>query len=155
MALSYQIKLGDCIFCVIEEHFLLPESVWKHSNNSTLREQRQTMNMLEPGDIVFIPDIKPKEVQEPTNQVHKFRLKAEKHRHWIEIELIGEDDKPVPDKKYKLKLPDGTLKEGNLDEKGWAREETDPSGTCEVSFPELDKDAWEFIKSVGPMPSRI
>ena len=37
------------------------------------------MKMLLPGDVVFIPDIIPKEVKEPTNQVHKFRMKAEKH----------------------------------------------------------------------------
>jgi len=149
MAINYQIKLGDCIFCIIHELNLLPDTVWKHSNNALLREKRQEMKRLLPGDVVFIPDVRPKEVSEPTNQVHKFQMKGEKHLHWIEIELVGDDDKPIPNKKYKVVLPDGSIKEGNLDQNGWARVEGNPAGQYEVTFLELDKDAWKFIEAVG------
>ena len=150
MAINYQLKLGDCIFCIIKEQGFLPETVWKHSNNKPLREKRQELVMLLPGDVVFIPDIQPKEVKEPTNQVHKFQMKGENHLHWIEIELVGEDDKPYPNEKYKVVLPDGSEKEGNLDKNGWARVEGNPAGECKVTFPELDKEALEFIEEVGP-----
>lgn len=149
MAVNYQFKLGDCIFCVIKEHGLLAATVWEHSNNASVRQKRKELKLLLPDDVVFIPDIRPKEVQEPTNQVHKFQMKGEKHRHWIEIELIGEDDKPIPNEKYKIILPDGSVKEGQLDRDGWARVESDPRGDCEVTFPELDKEAWEFIGKTG------
>lgn len=142
-------KLGDCIFCVIEKHGHLPETVWQHSNNSALRQKRRELKMLQPNDVLFIPDIRPKEVKEPTNQVHKFYMKGEIHLHWIEIELVGEDDKPIPDEKYKVVLPDGSEKEGNLDENGWARIEIAAKGDCEVTFPELDKEALEFIEKAG------
>ncbi|MEZ5428578.1 MAG: hypothetical protein R2747_20195 [Pyrinomonadaceae bacterium] len=142
-------KLGDCIFCVIQEKGILPATAWKHPNNGTLRGQRGELNRLVPGDVVFIPDPRPKEVKEPTNQVHKFRMKDEKHRHWIEIELVGEDGRPVPDEKYRVVMPDGSLKEGKLDQNGWARVESDPPGECEVTFPERDKEAWEFIEAVA------
>jgi hypothetical protein len=39
MAINYQIKLGDCIFCVIKQHGLLPD------------------------DVLFIPNIRVKEVK--------------------------------------------------------------------------------------------
>ncbi len=149
MAINYQFKLGDCIFCIIQEKHLLPDPVWKHSNNALLREKRQELKLLLPGDVLFIPDIQPKEVKEPTNQVHKFYLKGEKHIHWIEIELVGEDDKPIPNEKYKVVLPDGSIKEGNLDQNGWVRVESNPVGKCEVTFPELDKEAWQFIEAVA------
>jgi len=128
MAVNYQMKLGDCIFCVIREHGLLPETVWQHSNNAALRAKRRELKRLLPDDVLFIPDIRPKEVKEPTDQVHKFQMKGELHLHWIEIELIGEDNKPIPHEKYKVKLPDGVEKEGTLDQNGWAQIESQSAG---------------------------
>ena len=62
---------------------------------------------------------------------------------WIEIELIGEDDEPVPKEKYAIELPDGTKKTGALDDKGKARVEQLDQGSCRISFPDIDQDAWE------------
>ena len=76
-------------------------------------------------------------------------MKGELHRHWIEIELVGEDNKPIPNEKYKVTLPDGSVNEGELDQNGWARIEGEPEGICEVTFPNLDKEALEFIEKVG------
>ena len=39
----------------------------------------------------------------------------------------------------------GKVAEGTLEEKGIARIEGFEKGTCKVSFPELDKEAWEKI----------
>ena len=64
---------------------------------------------------------------------------------WIEIELVGEDDEPIPGEKYKITLPDDSVAEGTLDEKGAARVEGFEKGTCKVCFPDLDKEAWEKI----------
>jgi type VI secretion system secreted protein VgrG len=68
----------------------------------------------------------------------------EKEKSWIEIELVDESDQPVPGQRYEITLPDGSVAKGTLDEKGFARVEgIDPPGTCQVCFPELDKEAWE------------
>jgi len=65
-------------------------------------------------------------------------------KSWIEIELVDEAGQPVPGERYVVILPDGTtVAEGTLDEKGFARVEGIDPGTCKVSFPDLDKDAWE------------
>ncbi len=69
----------------------------------------------------------------------------EKKTSWIEIELVGEDDEPIPGEKYTITLPDESVAEGTLDEKGFARIEGFEKGACKVSFPELDKEAWEKI----------
>jgi len=70
---------------------------------------------------------------------------------WIEIELVGEDDQPIPGERYRIKLPDGeTVAEGTLDDKGWARVAGFDPGSCQVCFPGLDEEAWEFIESLGP-----
>jgi len=69
----------------------------------------------------------------------------EQKTSWIEIELVGEDDEPIPGEKYKITLPDDSMAEGTLDEKGFARVEGFEKGTCKVCFPDLDKEAWEKI----------
>ena len=62
---------------------------------------------------------------------------------WIEIEMVDEEDEPVPGVAYSIKLPDGTEATGTLDSNGFARIDGIEPGQCEVSFPNLDKSAWE------------
>ena len=64
-------------------------------------------------------------------------------KSWIEIELVDEDDEPVPGEKYKITLPDDSVAEGTLDNNGFAHIGGIEPGTCKITFPELDKDAWE------------
>lgn len=66
--------------------------------------------------------------------------------HWIEIELVGEDNKGIPNENYIITLPDGKAFKGKTDKKGCARIERIPEGICQVTFPDLDKDAWESIQ---------
>lgn len=64
---------------------------------------------------------------------------------WIEIEMVYESNgKPVPGMPYEITLPDGeTVASGTLDEKGRARVEHIDPGSCQISFRDLDKEAWE------------
>ena len=150
MAIKYQLKQGDCIYCIAEKYGVMAETIWNHPSNVQIKEERKNPNMLSPGDIIILPDKRIKEVREQTNQVYKFTTKWKNHQHWIEIELIDDDDKPISNKKYMITLPDGTLKEGTLDQNGWARVEAIPNGTCEVTFPEIDEKAWKLMETVGP-----
>ena len=66
--------------------------------------------------------------------------------HWIEIELVGEDDRGIAGEAYTIKLPDGAEAHGHLDPNGMALlEGLEQSGVCSVQFPNLDRDAWEEI----------
>jgi hypothetical protein len=68
----------------------------------------------------------------------------ETESHWIEIELVGDDDKPIPMEPYCITLPDGVEVHGYLDREGRARVTGIPQGgNCKVSFTELDTEAWE------------
>lgn len=64
---------------------------------------------------------------------------------WIEIQLLGEDDKPIANQKYEIELPDGTKKEGTLDKNGKARVAGIEKGECQVSFVDIDREAWEPV----------
>jgi hypothetical protein len=62
---------------------------------------------------------------------------------WIEIRLEDKDGKPVPGQAYRITLPDGTLAEGTLNDKGSARVDGFDPGSCKVTFPQLDRRAWK------------
>jgi hypothetical protein len=57
-------------------------------------------------------------------------------KDWIEIELKDENGNPVPNQRYVIELPDGSKKEGNLDENGHAKIEGIPPGAINVSYPD-------------------
>lgn len=62
--------------------------------------------------------------------------------HWIEVVLLGEDDQPIPNARYAIELANGETVEGRLGKEGIARVSGLPPGSCRVTFPELDEDAW-------------
>lgn len=95
-------------------------------------------------------DAEPGEIAELRNQQaqsestpHK-EDETDEDTHWIEIELVGEDDEPIPSEKYEITLPDGSVAGGTLDQNGFARVDgIRDAGSCDITFPDLDKDAWE------------
>jgi type VI secretion system secreted protein VgrG len=62
---------------------------------------------------------------------------------WIEIELVDEEGNPIPGEKYEVTVPDGRVASGTLDEKGLAKVTNIDPGECKVTFPDLDKAAWQ------------
>jgi hypothetical protein len=95
-------------------------------------EQRQTKT----GKYGSVPSKPLKPEKEDTGEAKK--------KSWIEIELVDKKGKPVPGEPYRVTLPDGeTVAEGTLDEKGHARVEGIEPGSCKVTFPRLEKQAWK------------
>jgi len=105
MAINYQVKAGDCISSIAFEQGFFPDTIWNHSNNAVLKEKRKDPNVLMPGDVVFVPDKRLKEVSEPTNQVHKFRYKNTPAKFRIQI---MDDNEPRANVPYTLSI-DGKI----------------------------------------------
>lgn len=82
----------------------------------------------------------------PSIEPHRGPQTAEERwekKSWIEIEMVDEEEQPLPGVKYRIILPDGsTIAEGTLDQKGLARVDGIAPGMCNITFPELDEDAW-------------
>ena len=63
--------------------------------------------------------------------------------HFIEIEFTNEAGEPLAGEVYQITLPDGvTLATGTTDEKGKARISGIDAGSCKITFPNLDAEAW-------------
>jgi len=87
----------------------------------------------------------PAHKQQDPEAVSDEKDEEKEKKSWIEIELVGEDDMPIAGEKYEIETPDGTKATGTLNKDGFARVEGFSAGECKVSFPKLDKDAWEKI----------
>jgi hypothetical protein len=62
---------------------------------------------------------------------------------WIAIVLTDEDKRPVPFRRYRIELPDASIREGILDENGRARIAGIDPGSCKVSFPDFHAKDWK------------
>jgi hypothetical protein len=61
---------------------------------------------------------------------------------WVEVQLLDLDGAPVPNERYRVTLPDGSIKEGQLDDDGWMRESNIDPGTCTIAFPDIHSEEW-------------
>ena len=115
----------------------------------TAPEAAEEADVADPGQVA---KIKAKQVEKKEGKYgsasstpHNPTEEDIEEKSWIEIELVDEEDNPVPGEKYKVTLPDGKVAQGTLDEKGFAHIGGIDPGTCQITFPDLDKDAWEKI----------
>ena len=70
-------------------------------------------------------------------------------RDHVEITLVDPDGTPFPDEPYTLELPDGSLREGTLDEEGKATERDVPPGRVLVRFPRLAEGGPQGAEAAG------
>lgn len=73
-------------------------------------------------------------------------LEPAEEAYAVELQLLDQDDVPVAGAEYRLRLPDGSLRVGTLNDQGFAREEgLDSADPCEVTFPEFDQETWSYV----------
>jgi N-acetylmuramoyl-L-alanine amidase len=124
-------------------------TVWQHGQNASLRQLRKHHNVLFPGDRLFIPAIRPRQVSKPTDATHQFVRKGIPEK--FNLQFLDYDNKPLANAPYVLTL-DAFASTGNLDPDGWLRVfvrpdvrsgriEVGPHGSlaaCDLNFGHLD-----------------
>ncbi len=65
---------------------------------------------------------------------------------FVAIRLVDDSDppRPVPFERYRVELPDHSVREGQLDQNGQAFIAGIDEGTCKVSFPRLRAQDWKL-----------
>ena len=63
--------------------------------------------------------------------------------HWIGVELVDDAGQPVTGQMFEIKLPDGSYYTGTTDEKGKGKVTNIDPGSCDITFPDLDQEAWD------------
>jgi N-acetylmuramoyl-L-alanine amidase len=67
-----EIKAGEGLSLLADRHGFAPDTVWLHPQNRALRELRRDGNTLHPGDLLFIPECKPRGVDCVADAAHRF-----------------------------------------------------------------------------------
>jgi len=70
---------------------------------------------------------------------------TEEETHWIALLLTDTEGNPMPNEPYQLKLPDGRIVKGRLDNEGKARHDGIQEGNCEVCYPDIDENDWNSV----------
>src|SRR6185369_10323509 len=131
---------------ITSEHMPSPKSGNAGSAVSpTAPKDPHEADKADPGEV---ESVKADQRQTQSGKYGSVKLKPHKKdpkkKSWIEIELVDEEGNPVPGEAYRITLPDGeSVAEGTLDDKGFARVDGTDPGTCKITFPNLDKEAWE------------
>ena len=90
MAKDYVIRQGDCISSIAFRNGFDWITLWNEPANAELKERRKDPNLLFPGDVVHIPDLRLKEVDRPTDQCHSFKVKNVPAK--LRLRLLGAED---------------------------------------------------------------
>ena len=113
--------------------------------------EAQEADKADPGEV---EEIKAEQIRTQTGKYGSVKVKpfkAPSNRQaqpektsWIVVRLVDEENQPVPGEKYRVTLSDGeTVAQGTLDQNGFVRLEGIPPGSCKITFPNLDKEAWK------------
>ena len=62
---------------------------------------------------------------------------------WIEIEVVDGMGEPVRNRPYRLHLPDGSIREGQLDDTGIIRFDDIDPGACRLELPTEHESEWD------------
>lgn len=120
MATTHTVQEGESLVTIAKQYgFLNWKTIFDDPANAELRKTRPTPNSLVPGDVVAIPDKKPKKVNVATTREHVVKLGVSRgvwNLKWTpakgycgdEAKLEGETDLKDPTVKIRLKPRQGT-----------------------------------------------
>jgi hypothetical protein len=142
MSKEHVVAEGECIDSIAKRYGFFPDALWRLKENDALRDSRRDRNVLMPGDVVFIPDLRVREEPGETEACHGFRRKGVPARLRVKFmrpapppeapaEASGDDlshyvepprtrdagSEPLADAPFVLTI-DGIITEGRTDEDG-------------------------------------
>lgn len=74
--IHHRIQPGDSVLSLAKRYGFLPQAIWDAAGNVELRERREDMNTLMPGDVLVIPDKRVAPISLGTGRSHQLRIKG-------------------------------------------------------------------------------
>ena len=105
---------GDSIPSLAYAAGLFPETVWNDPRNAELKALRKDMNILLPGDQVFLPEKRRRVESAGADARHRFRRKGVPIK--LRLQLFNVET-PRANEDYELTIA-GAVKKGKADDKG-------------------------------------
>jgi len=76
MPVNHVVKPGESLVAISEAYGFFADTLWSLPENAELREKRKDMNVLLAGDVVFVPDKRPRDEKAATGRKHTFRRRG-------------------------------------------------------------------------------
>lgn len=116
MPTRYTVQQGDCVVSLAHANGLLPEQIWNHPANASLKAKRQDLSVLMPGDILTIPDKQPGSRPAQTNKLNTFVRKAVPAK--LKLRFVDSKGDSRVDVPFRLEVDGKTVKQGVTDGQG-------------------------------------
>lgn len=142
---DYTIQQGDCVSQVALRFGLSSATIWNHPKNQALKQSRKDLNVLLPGDVLFIPELTMKLLTRAVDAKYKFVRKGTPAK--IRLRLMDADDRPQANLPYKLVIDGILMKPGSTDGQGWLEQVIPPDAVQGVL--ELHDGAERFTLQLG------
>lgn len=115
MPIRYIVQDGDCISSIADRFGFFPGTIWRHPENAGLREVRGNPDVLAPGDVLHVPEVRTKQADCATDLRHRFRRRGVPARLRLRVVV---DDEVVADEPYELTIDGGAAVRGRTDADG-------------------------------------
>ena len=143
MPIEHEVKQGDSTVKLADEHGFFSDTIWNDPANADLKKKRENMDVLLPGDVIVIPDKKPKDETKPTEQRHRFRRKGMPGVFRLQV---FEADEPRANQRYILTAGSVSV-EGTTDATGTLQEFVPPD--CDKIKLVIGDDQQEHVFKIG------
>jgi hypothetical protein len=119
---DHRIGPRECLSSVAFQHGFFWETLWQHARNRELREERRSPHVLRPGDVVHVPDLRPRAESCATDQRHRFMRRGVPETFSLRF---MQHDRPRAGIAYTLVI-DGEERRGTTDGDGYVRARLSP-----------------------------
>jgi hypothetical protein len=115
----HQVEQGEWMGSIAAQYgFALWRPIWKLPENADLRSKRTDPELLFPGDLVWIPEVKQNSVSRPTDSPHKFTKlgdRATLRLRFVDVDRFIRAFGPIS---YSLEMEDGDTQSGEIAHEG-------------------------------------
>lgn len=144
---QYTVRRGDCISSIAFEEGYFPGTLWQAPENAALVEKRGDPNVLEPGDVVVLPDKDPKTTTCVTGKRHRFTRRGVPEK--LKVQLYRGEE-PRTGEAYVLELDGKVVKQGEVGADGLVEASIPPNARHGRIL--LQDGAEEIQLALGTLP---
>lgn len=113
---QHTLAQGECAHSIAAQHGTPWNTIWEHPENSGLRARRPDPAVLQPGDVLFVPEREA--APRPCAVQQKNRFVAKGRTTLFRLRLLGEGGTPRAGQSFMLSV-DGAWRSGSTDGDGW------------------------------------
>jgi hypothetical protein len=86
----YVVKPGDYVTKLASQLGFEPEETWNHDKNASLREKRESRDLLAPGDVLYVPDTPPEPLTLTAQSSNRFQATLPRVKTTVTLVKNGE-----------------------------------------------------------------